>query len=79
LACGGAVLLFAFWQARRSRDAFRKSLAYFAAVARSDDRSIQNMGDFFGAAAAIGGREAGIPALKGSRQIVIERLDSDLQ
>jgi hypothetical protein len=122
LACGGAVLLFAFWQARRSRDAFRKSLAYFRAVARSDDRSIHNMGDFFGAAAAIGGsfiavlvaaisstgwvigrtlrwivagaaatvafllvfrawwvREVGIPALKGTRQIVIERLDSDLQ
>jgi hypothetical protein len=54
LACGGAVLLFAFWQARRSRDAFRKSPAYFRAVARSDDRSIHNMGDFFGAAAAIG-------------------------
>ena len=28
-ACGGAVLLFAFWQARRSRDAFRISPAYF--------------------------------------------------
>jgi hypothetical protein len=55
LVCGGAVLLFAFWQARRSRDAFRKSLAYFRAVARSDDRSIHNMGDFFSAAAAIGG------------------------